>query len=165
MLRITKIDWFDIEAEHKSPIEIYEEDEFISLTITAPLYWWIDTDFFSENSVFNIRDYTDLKFCFDEWTGEKKITDIIGNAVTQAQVENYFEHGSVRKLFQILPLGIMITASVTTTYVTLVRDCEEYLRGKGYTYTFAEREWKDFYETLLDIKGIRELAGGTDEQD
>lgn len=49
------------------------------------------------------------------------------------------------------------------TYAEIVEICEDYLRGvfkyEGQAHQWnAEREWTDFCEILLDVKGIRDLV-------
>lgn len=60
-----------------------------------------------------------------------------------------------------LPLETVGQACIFLHYQDIVEICEDYIDG-AYTNIqsnwIAEREWSDFCETLLDIKGIRDLV-------
>lgn len=63
---------------------------------------------------------------------------------------------------QNLSLSTNIGAMLSLTYQEIVEICEDYqakmYRYEGKPYQWPnEREWKDFCETLLDIKGVRDL--------
>lgn len=61
-----------------------------------------------------------------------------------------------------LPLSTSVKGVLCLSYQELVEICEDYIQGMykytGRSYQFPnEREWKDFCETVLDIRGIRDL--------
>lgn len=63
---------------------------------------------------------------------------------------------------QNLSLSTNIGAMLSLTYQEIVEICKDYqakmYRYEGKSYQWPnEREWNDFCETLLDIKGVRDL--------
>ena len=57
-------------------------------------------------------------------------------------------------------LSTLVRGNIFLHYHDIVEICEDYIAGayrKENTKWIAEREWTDFCETLLDIKGIRDL--------
>ena len=63
-----------------------------------------------------------------------------------------------------MPVDTVVKGVAVLTYQEIIEVCEDYINGV-YKYIVgnehqwpAEREWKDFCETLLDIKGVRDLV-------
>ena len=63
-----------------------------------------------------------------------------------------------------MPVNTVVQGRAVLTYQEIIEVCEDYVSGV-YNYDSncayrwsAEREWKDFCETLLDIKGVRDLV-------
>lgn len=62
-----------------------------------------------------------------------------------------------------MPVSTPIKGCVILTYSEIIEVCEDYINGiykyEGKAYQWnAEREWTDFCETLLDVKGVRDLV-------
>lgn len=57
-----------------------------------------------------------------------------------------------------IPISTMVKASVFLTYQQIVELCEDYVTGVFITQWPTEREYADLCETLLDIRGIRDLV-------
>ena len=62
-----------------------------------------------------------------------------------------------------MSVDTIVKGVAVLTYQEIIEVCEDYVNG-AYKYVAskhqwpAEREWKDFCETLLDIKGVRDLV-------
>lgn len=133
---------------------LFKRNADINFIIEAPMYWWLDCEFERFDFIFPKKDF---RFCLDEW----KISEPYIQSM-QLMVEKN-KISSPRKLMQILPLSTIITGRVVLSYQKIVEICENYQCGE-YSYQDlrnqwpTEREWKDFCETLLDIKGVRDLV-------
>ena len=60
-------------------------------------------------------------------------------------------------------LSTLVRGNIFLPYQDIVELCEDYISGafkKENTKWIAEREWSDFCETLLDIRGVRDLLYG-----
>ena len=67
-----------------------------------------------------------------------------------------------RQLMQILPLSTYVEGAIMLSYQEIVGVCENYNCGEyDYKELYNEwpmsREWTDFCETLMDIRGVREI--------
>lgn len=73
----------------------------------------------------------------------------------------YFAPDEIERQGMKFPIQTIVRGNVFLSYQQIVEICEDYVSG-AYTDEnsgwFAEREWSDFCETLLDIKGIRDLV-------
>ena len=59
------------------------------------------------------------------------------------------------------PVSTLAKGTVFLKYQDIVEICEDYISKQYENSDFGtEREWRDFCETLLDIKGIRDLIFG-----
>ena len=63
-----------------------------------------------------------------------------------------------------MPVDTPVKGVAVLTYQEIIEVCEDYVNGvfqynkdDGHQWP-AEREWKDFSETLLDIKGVRDFV-------
>ena len=61
-----------------------------------------------------------------------------------------------------LPLSASVVGLLCLSYQEIVEICEDYIQGvykyKYKSYQFPnEREWKDFCETLMDVKCVRDF--------
>lgn len=136
--------------------ELFKHNPRLELVIEAPMYWWLDCEFEHYNFIFPKKE-NGLDFCLDEW--ENPSDEISFIRIRLAQNKNL----SDRQLMQILPLGTIISGRIILDYHKIVEICENYRYGE-YKYQglknqwATEREWTDFCETLLDIKGIRDLV-------
>lgn len=73
----------------------------------------------------------------------------------------YVEPATVKRQGMELPVSTKVRGNVFLTYQQIVEMCEDYISGaytNENTNWFAEREWNDFCETLLDIRGVRDLV-------
>ena len=64
-----------------------------------------------------------------------------------------------------MPVSTIIEGSTILEYHEIVGLCDDYINGtykyEGSWYQWSnEREWNDLCETLLDIRGVRELVSG-----
>jgi hypothetical protein len=154
MLKFTKIDcWhFTRVPECESATDLFNKNPSVIFGIKAPLYWWVDTDWIKY--YFNMP-LNNFEFCQDEW---KEDVPLIRYEKVVSQNPNL----SPRELMQILPMSTMVEGTLELTYQEIVEVCENYVAGeyyydKGYGFP-NDREWADFCETLLDIKGVRDLV-------
>lgn len=131
---------------------LFQDNPMFAFVVEAPIYWWVDIDW--PKYYFNMP-VNDFEFSQDEWNEN---LPLIRYEKVVAQNPNL----SPRALMQILPLSTVIIGHINLTYREIVEVCENYVAGEykyihGYGFP-NEREWKDFCETLLDIKGIRDLV-------
>ena len=150
MLRIEKMQ-FMFPPQGATGEELFKENKTLTLVITAPIYWWVDCDWVRYS--FNMPT-DNFEFCYDEW--EETVPAIRFERVL---VQN--PNLTPRALMQILPLSTYMKGIIELSYKEIVEICENYLMGeyhynRGYSFP-NEREWSVFCETLLDIKGVRDL--------
>lgn len=150
MLRFEKIECVFFDGNNG--LELFKQNPTVIFRIKAPIYWWVDTDWIKY--YFNMP-LSDFEFSQDEWDENLSIIRI-GRLATQNP------NLSPRELMQIIPLGTIMTGTIELSYQEIIEVCENYVAGeytyiKGYGFP-DEREWKDFCETLLDIKGVRDLV-------
>lgn len=130
--------------------ELFKENSTFIFTIKAPIYWWVDCDWVKYK--FNMP-LSDFEFCFDTFESTQQ-QELI-------QAHEYISNLDPYQLMQILPLATYITGVIELSYREIVEVCENYIAGEYIyhkQYSFPnEREWTDFCETLLDIKGVRDL--------
>lgn len=133
--------------------DLFKKNPRVQFLIQAPVYWWIDTDW----CVYSLALPTNkFEFCLDGWPA---------GALFPQSISDYISHTkkalTPRQLMQILPMSVYIDGIVSLTYREIVEVCENYIAGEyKYVAPFSfpnEREWKDFCETLLDIRGVRDL--------
>lgn len=155
MLRVESIEWRSTPKpiEEMTATELFDSDVGIDITLTAPMFWWYAQDEMWCDFVYHAMTSTEeLRFSFDSWYGEEKVCDYLSNLINQAAVEK-----NERSLLEILPMGTMVTSTISTTYRSLVYECEDYAINLSTREAFPiERERNDYFETLMDIKGVRE---------
>lgn len=149
-----------LEMKRMTPIkgergeELFKENPTFQFRIEAPMYWWIDIDW--PKYYFNMPLY-DMKVCTDTWTN----TGIVPELNNMLRILAHENSGKERKIMQLLPLSTLVNAVLELNYQQVVEVCENYVAGEYVYhrhYSFPnEREWNDFCETLLDIKGVRDL--------
>lgn len=132
-------------------LDLFRHNPTVIFKIRAPMYWWIDTDWIKY--YFNMP-LTDFEFCLDETVRNSEVQAELIKMLTNCKTD--------RQRMQLLPLSAIVTAELSLSYQEIVEVCENYLNGeynynKGYGFP-NEREWTDFCETLLDIKGVRDLV-------
>ena len=155
MLKILKIDGRYPPAVDDTGETLFKRNPDINFTIEAPLYWWLDCDF--EKFDFQFKKNPPYDYCLDEW----KISDPYIQSMQLRLSQN--KNISDRALMQIMPLGTIFTGRIILSYQKIVEICENYQCGE-YAYQelrnewATEREWKDFCETLLDLRGVRSLV-------
>lgn len=130
---------------------LFIKNSTFSFMVRAPLYWWIDCDW--DKYCLNMP-LDNFEFSLDGFTDEQQELFI--------QTHEHLGKLTPRQIMQTLPLSAIIEGRVDMPYRAIVKTCQNYLCGdmKYYPpYSFPnEREWADFCETLLDIKGVRDLA-------
>lgn len=132
---------------------LFKKNQKLQFHIRAPMYWWLDCDFEKYQIVMPTGDF---EFCFDAWAED---APFIRN--TKFVLQNATQL-SPRELMQALPLSTYLDGMIELTYQKIIEVCENYQCGE---YDFQElynqwpmtREWADFCETLLDIKGVRDI--------
>lgn len=155
MLKILSIDGNYKPKEEDTGSSLFNKNIDLNLVIEAPLYWWISCEY--EHSSFDFPKY-DRAYCFDAWpTDYSFVTDLKRNI---SGLEN-----RDRALMQVLPLSTILVANMSLSYQQVCKICQDYGAGEydyqGLRFQWpAEREWCDFCETLLDIRGIRDIVGG-----
>ena len=150
MLKFEKIDCTFFRGENG--LDLFKKNPTVLFEIKAPIYWWIDTDWIKYYLNMPLDNF---EFCLDKW---EETVPLIRYEKVVAQNPNL----SKRALMQILPLSTVVKATLELSYQEIVEVCENYVAGeyyytKGYGFP-NDREWADFCETLLDIKGIRDLV-------
>lgn len=123
------------------------------LHIKAPMYWWLDCDF-EKYHLYMPKD--NFMYCLDSW-------DVENNPYIQVMQREVINNNlTPRQLMQILPLSTYLEGVIELTYQEILEVCEDYNWGE-YDYSGLynqwpmSREWSDFCETLMDIKGVREI--------
>lgn len=151
MLKFEKIECSFFSGE--TGLDYFKQNPTVILRIIAPLYWWVDIDW---TKYYLNMPLSDFEFCLDGCDQELKtaMQDLSRNMADANRNE--------RRIMQILPLSVMVTATIELKYQEIIEVCENYVNGE-YTYIRGygfpnEREWKDFCETLLDIKGVRDIV-------
>ena len=154
MLKILTVESkFKPTAETTGRIMFRDNPEF-NFTVEAPMYWWLDCEFERFNFIF--PKHKDLRFCFDSWKEDARFLRELKFILDKADFTD-------RQLMQILPLSTIMTARIVLTYQQIVEICENYQCGE-YAYQElrnqwpTEREWADFCETLLDLRGVRDVV-------
>ena len=151
MLQVIKI-LPNVFPQHSAGDLLFEENPNFQLVIKAPIYWWVDCDWIKYS--FNMP-LSDFEFDFDAFAESRYYAEYMGRNIAKWQDEP-------RRLMQLLPLSTYMTGVIELSYRDIVEVCENYVSGeynyvKGYGFP-NEREWTDFCETLLDVKGIRDLV-------
>ena len=153
MLKIEHIQWSKSPSGTDTGNDLFTSNPLIHFTIKAPIYWWIDTDWVK---YYLNMPLSDFEFCLDAFATDEVRSAVEGLAQRLTDV-----NATERKVMQLLPLSTIVRATIELSYREVVEVCENYLMGeynyqKGYGFP-NDREWSDFCETLLDIKGIRDL--------
>ena len=139
---------------------LFSKNPSFYFTIKAPIYWWIDTDWVKYQMNMPLSDF---EFCFD--VGQEALPFVNQLEFLVKNMYHTQADGSImepRALMQMMPLSTYITGCLELSYCEIIEVCENYLAGeykyvKGYSFP-NEREWNDFCETLLDIKGVRDIV-------
>ena len=87
-------------------------------------------------------------FWWVEYSGERTAFDL-------KEINKYLETKK-RKV----SISTSVKARIFINYQDIVEICEDYILGEYTSQWKADREWADFCETLMDIKGIRDLLYG-----
>lgn len=126
----------------------------LSFHVKAPMYWWVDCDF--PRHGLRMPQY-DQQYCFDAYGEVDEVSPYIH------QIQDIIQRTKLtpRQMMQILPLSTYLEGAVELTYRQILSICENYRCGEyDYRELYNEwpmsREWTDFCETLLDIRGVRE---------
>ena len=154
MSKFTKIDCRHLNElkECECATDLFDKNPLVIFTVKAPIYWWIDTDWVK---YYLNMPLSDFEFCQDEWEEDVPL-------IRYEKVVTQNPKLSSRALMQILPLSTIVEATIELSYREIVEVCENYVADE-YTYTKGygfpnDKEWSEFCEVLLDIKGIRELV-------
>ncbi len=132
---------------------LFKRNPVLKLHLKAPMYWWVDADFHRWNLYMPTHDF---EYCLDEWQESVPYVQNMQFIIQHAKL-------SPRQLMQILPLSTYLDGAVELSYREIVEVCENYSCGE---YDYKElynqwpmsREWTDFCETLMDIRGVREIV-------
>ena len=129
--------------------DLFERNPTVTFRITAPIYWWIDTDWVKYYMNMPLADF---EFCFEDFPRAELIY------LWYSDMDSL----TPRQKMQALPLSTVVKATIQLTYRDIIEVCENYIAGeykytKGYGFP-NEEEWKCFCETLLDIQGVRDLV-------
>lgn len=149
MLYITYIENPIIDS---SAEELFNENPIITMRVKAPMFWWANCDFDRYDMCMPVSDF---EYCLDAWGEGTPYIREMQFAIKETKA-------SKRKLLQILPVSTYLEATIRMEYQQIVEVCENYCCG-DYDYNGLynqwpmSREWADFCETLLDIRGVREL--------
>ncbi len=151
MLRVTKITPA-LPPQHTAGDLLFEENPGFHITIKAPIYWWVDCDWirYSFNMPLSDFEFELDAFQFNEVPSALK------------ELANKLTNVTERKIMQLLPLSTYMTGVIELPYREIIEVCENYVAGeynytKGYGFPNT-REWTDFCETLLDVRGVRDLV-------
>lgn len=150
MLRFEKIECVFFDGNNG--LELFKQNPTVIFKIKAPIYWWVDTDWIKY--YFNMP-FSDFEFCFDAFEEDNYYAEYTGRNLEKWKDEP-------RKLMQVLPLSTYMKGTIELSYQEIIEVCENYVAGeyiyiKGYGFP-DDREWADFCETLLDVKGVRDLV-------
>lgn len=150
MLKFEKIDCTFFRGENG--LDLFKKNPTVLFEIKAPIYWWIDTDWIKYYLNMPLDNF---EFDFSAFDCGRYYAKYMRNNLNKWKDEP-------RKLMQVLPLSTVVKATLELSYQEIVEVCENYVAGeyyytKGYGFP-NDREWADFCETLLDIKGIRDLV-------
>lgn len=152
MLQVLSMRWSKIPTDNDTSNTLFNENPRVTFTIKAPMYWWIDIDWVKYR--FNMPRY-DYEFCIDESNRSIDVQRALQELLYLLSCK------SDRQVMQLLPLSTIVTAKIELPYQEVITVCENYVAGEyRYTSGFSfpnEREWKDFCETLSDIKGVRDI--------
>lgn len=156
MLRILEIKCNQRVSSDDTGDNLFKRNPEFNLIIEAPMYWWLDCEFERFDFIFP-KNKNGLSFCdeggkiFPEWVNSLRTLFTINKNISD------------REVMQILPLGTIISGRINLSYQKIIEICENYQCGE-YSYQGlrnqwpTEREWKDFCETLLDLRGVRDLV-------
>ena len=133
--------------------DLFKKNPTIQFLIKAPIYWWIDADWCTYSQALPTNNFD---FCFDSWPENSIFPQTMSSYIARVKKKL-----TPRQLMQLLPMSTYIDGIISLTYQEIIEVCENYVAGEyKYVAPFSfpnEREWKDFCETLLDIRGVRDL--------
>lgn len=155
MLKIKKVHWDKKPHETDTGDNLFERNPTIQFLIYAPMYWWIEVEVPKYSFHMPLEDF---EFCVDEFAEwvEGAPIPFFKNQLSQSHLL------SPRAIMQLLPMSTYIIGIIELSYQEIIEKCENYRAGEYIYYrpfSFpTEREWTDFCETLLDLKGVRDLV-------
>lgn len=157
MLKIKSITWNTNEnIAELDAYKLFAKNPSLQFDVEAPIYWWLCLSNFNIHHFLKDEQKLD-EICTDKWEN-CAVLDKLKIVLEQLSVECVINPKKEldRQLMQILPCGAVLRGCVCMYYEDiyyLVNDTEPELMDNG-----AQREWDDFIETLMDIKGIRTLC-------
>ena len=156
-------------TEHRK----YLRQIFVSLDITAPLYWWKEFDTYKVGTVANscstMHKITAKEFELDDFSHEhlKEDSYQILNNVCEILNDWRYLNGSVWcekhdkevwwQMIQLLPSSYNQKRTITMNYENVVSMIKQRSNHKL-------DEWRDFCNVLLTLPYIKEIMGADDEQ-
>ena len=159
MLKVEKVTWQTPPTIDDDGESLLRRNPQILFTVSAPIFWWLDTNFrFATHSLIENKNFSDL--VFDEWAPHEKIIQELSLEIQKEQSKiSIFEVASkqFRRTLEILPLGTMVQGKIILSYKDVIKYVEDYLDESLFSVDFlpTRREWSDFCETLLDLRGVR----------
>ena len=157
MLRVTGIHWNQKPSDNDTGDILLLKNPAIQLTVVAPIFWWKDSNFnYSPLELTTSKKWND--FCLDEW----ELNEPIIQGLILKLMKLCGSKTDLRKTLEILPMGTMVEGNISLDYSDIVDYCKDYLDGSLLNCEVlpTSREWTDFCETLLDIRGVREITEG-----
>lgn len=134
--------------------DLFNDNPLFTFTIQAPIYWWVDIDW---PKYYLNMPLSDFDFCFDAFDEDaaRRVAQTLG--LNYGTIQN-----NPRAVMQLLPLSTQVVGTINLSYQEIIEVCENYVAGEynyqtGYSFP-NDREWSDFCETLLDIKGVRDIV-------
>ena len=151
MLKVLGMEYSTSETDSE---KLFAQNPEFRLQIKAPMYWWLDCDFEKRGLQMPTKN---LEFCLDSYYECQSIHSFLWDIKYMMKTTK-----EPRKLLQIMPLSTYLEGVVILTYQQIIEVCENYQCGE---YDYQElynqwpmsREWTDFCETLMDIRGVREI--------
>ena len=155
---------FKAGTEHRK----YLRQIFVSLDITAPLYWWKEFDTYKVGTVANscstMHKIAAKEFEFDDFSHEHLIdpqglfTDIVRDL--NGWREDYLRTKDKDywwQLIQLLPSSYNQKRTVTMSYENVVTMIRQRVGHKL-------DEWREFVEILSKLPYLDDICGGEDEE-
>ncbi len=166
---------FKAGTEHRK----YARQIFVSMDITAPLYWWKEFDTYKVGTVANscstMHKLTEKEFTFDDFSFEKVIEEIVeensfGDYVSYP-VKRWWQETINRlnflrqhylktkdkdiwySIIQLIPSSYNQKRTVTMTYENVFAMIHQ---RKGHKLD----EWNEFVKMLQNLPYVTEISGG-----